>query len=396
MVNLSLTVVPGKALKGGKHKVRISVAHNGQTRYILTDVILDSAKEWKNGQVVRRGDATYLNIKLLKRLQEVQRIIDEIPYVEGLTAAEVVETVTNTKKRRSHTMQSAFDEMMEVSDTKDGSKDVYQQCFRSITKVIPASTPVTRLTPLAVQRYVKASGNLAPITLQIRLRFLGKLLRFCQRNGYTEFRTLPTDGSAKPVIAVRQNWLTPDEVRKVRDTECRLKTHRRFRDIFMLSYYLGGINIVDLAKINFDECAHTLKYIRTKTERTQKVNPYVEFDIPDEAKPIIERYKGKNGRLRLSKRSPEDCSADFSKPGREFRQRYGLPPTMTFYSARKSFAQHAFQLGISESVVDYVLGHSLGGRGNKMLYAYIKVTPRMATDCVRKVCDFLASDGNFS
>ena len=396
MVNLSLTVVPGKALKGGKHKVRISVAHNGQTRYILTDVILDSAKEWKNGQVVRRGDATYLNIKLLKRLQEVQRIIDEIPYVEGLTAAEVVETVTNTKKRRSHTLQSAFDEMMEVSDAKESTKRIYNQHFSSITKTIPPSTSVTRLTPLAVQRYMKASAHVAPITLRIRLNFLGQLLRFCQRNGYTEFRTLPTEGCKKPVVAVRQNWLTPDEVRRVRDTDCRLKSLRKFRDIFMLSYYLGGVNLIDLAKINFDECAITLRYIRTKTERTPKINPYVEFEIPDEAKPIIERYKGKNGRLRLSKQRPVDCINDFCRPSREFRKLYGFPPTMTFYSARKSFAQHAFQLGISESVVDYVLGHSLGGRGNKMLYSYIKVTPQMATDCVRKVCDFLASDGNFS
>lgn len=70
-------------------------------------------------------------------------------------------------------------------------------------------------------------------------------------------------------------------------------------------------------------------------------------------------------------------------------------PSLTFYSARKSFAQHAFMLGESESVIDYVLGHSLGGGKNKMLYSYVKVTPEMATACVRKVCDFIASSRNF-
>ena len=58
MATLSLTVVPGKALKDGRHKVRISVAHNSQTRYILTDVILNSTREWKNGKVVKRPDAS--------------------------------------------------------------------------------------------------------------------------------------------------------------------------------------------------------------------------------------------------------------------------------------------------------------------------------------------------
>ncbi len=77
MPTLTLTVVPGKALKDGKHKVRLAVVHNSQTRYIVTDVVLNSAKEWKNGKVVKRDDATYLNMKLLQRMQEVQRIIDE-------------------------------------------------------------------------------------------------------------------------------------------------------------------------------------------------------------------------------------------------------------------------------------------------------------------------------
>lgn len=41
-------------------------------------------------------------------------------------------------------------------------------------------------------------------------------------------------------------------------------------------------------------------------------------------------------------------------------------------------------------VIDYILGHSLGG-GGKALYTYIKVTPEMATQAVRKVLDNLKS-----
>ncbi len=103
MATLSLTILPAKALKDGKHKVRIAVAHNSQTRYIITDVVLNSAKEWKNGKIVKRDDATYLNTKLLKRMQEIQRIIDEIPYIEGLTCSELVESITHARKRKTHT-----------------------------------------------------------------------------------------------------------------------------------------------------------------------------------------------------------------------------------------------------------------------------------------------------
>lgn len=34
MANFSLVIVPAKVLAGGKHKVRVMVSHNGQTRYM--------------------------------------------------------------------------------------------------------------------------------------------------------------------------------------------------------------------------------------------------------------------------------------------------------------------------------------------------------------------------
>ena len=391
MATLSLTVVPGKALKDGKHKVRIAVAHNSQTRYILTDVIINSTKEWKNGKIVKRDDATYLNTKLLQRMQEVQRIIDETPYIEGLSCAELVTCILHTRAKKTHTLRSAFEEMLEVSTAKETTKERYRTQFKSIISVIPEDTFMTHLTPLLVQRFMKKRGaELAPVTLQTQVTLLSQIVKFCQVNGYTDFRISPTAGCYQRVVAIRQNWLTPEQIRFIRDYDDGHKAYTKFRDLFMLSYYLGGVNIIDLARIDFNECSDTLKYIRTKTERKAKVNPYVEFDIPAEAKPIINKYKGADGKLVISKCADIDICHDISCTIRRYRDDIGLP-NLTFYSARKSFAQHAFALGESESVIDYVLGHSLGGSHNKMLFAYIKVTPAMATACVRKVCDFIAS-----
>lgn len=394
MATLSLIVVPGKALKDGKHKVRIAVAHNSQTRYILTDVILNSTKEWKNGKVVKRGDSTYLNSKLLARMDEVQRIIDETPYIEGLSCAELVTCILHARSKKTHTLRTAFDEMLEVSTAKDSSKHNYSIQFHAITKVIPESTLVAHITPLMVKRLLKSlSARLAPATVTSIMTLLSMIVKYCQVNGYTSFSVLPTTGCVPSVCAVRQNWLTPDQVRLIRDAQPRIESHKKLRDLFMLSYYLGGINIIDLARIDFNECADTLHYVRSKTERKAKVNPYVEFNIPDEAKAIINKYKGEDGRIFIS-RCSNQCER-YSHTIKNFVKDLGLPPATTFYSARKSFAQHAFALGESESVIDYVLGHSLGGTHNKMLYSYIKVTPAMATACVRKVCDFIGSSQNF-
>ena len=61
---------------------------------------------------------------------------------------------------------------------------------------------------------------------------------------------------------------------------------------------------------------------------------------------------------------------------------------LIFYSARKSFAQHALDLGIEQCTIDFILGHKLNKRGTS-LFNYIKVTPELATDAVKKVCSSL-------
>jgi len=282
---------------------------------------------------------------------------------------------------------------VEVFSAADTTKKLYGTYFRALTSVIPEHTLITNVTPVMVQRFIRAKeGQISPIYIKSVLSLLSQMFSHSQRNGYADFRVKPTDGLIRKVVAVRQNWLTPDEIRRVRDFDCGSKGFDNFRDIFMLSYYLGGINMIDLFKINFDECGRTIKYVRTKTQRVVKINAFVEFDMPDEALEIIERHKGADGRLNTYRRGKPSLSTGVAAI--RYRDLLGLPQ-LTFYSARKSFAQHAFSLGVSESVIDFVLGHSLGAGGHGILYSYVKVTPQMATECVRKVCDFIASSENF-
>ena len=155
----------------------------------------------------------------------------------------------------------------------------------------------------------------------------------------------------------------------------------------MLSYYLGGINMVDLEKINFNG-TDTIKYKRTKTADRPKINEFVEFQIPDEAKEIIDRIKGPDGRIQLTAPQRDDvCRQFFRTNMHKLAELTGIPQ-LVYYSARKSFAQHAFQLGIHPSIVDYILGHKID-KGGDTLFNYIFVTPEMATEAVRKVLDNL-------
>lgn len=393
MATLRTVIVPTKALKDGRHKVRISVAHNGQTRYIPTNVIIDSAREFKHGIVVGRGDASYLNTKLRTQVQKLQNAIDELEYIDGLSCPELVYLLTNSDLDRHKSISDVFAKYMDMANVSDGTRATYADHFKCIAAYTGDGYMMERINHLTVvgfHRRMLDKGYSAN-TRRDRLVFLNQLINFARRCGYAVPASDPFSGFELPHPEVRQSWLTVDDVRRIRDAQSKRKNVQICRDCFMLSYYLGGINIVDLLAVDFDECVDTIRYERTKTRNRPKMNKYVEFTIPDEAKPIIERYKGHDGRLFFGgKKNDSRLHSVFDCYMGQLAGIAGVKH-LIYYSARKSFAQHAFQLGVGESVVDYILGHRVD-KVSTSLYSYISVTPRQASDAVRLVCDNLRGE----
>ena len=106
MATLNAVIIKSKEGKNGRNKVRISVAHNGETRYIVTDTTLDSSNEFRNGAVVKRPDAAMINTKIRGLLQRYQTAIDELEYIGGLSCAELVFQLKNAENNKRRTLKS--------------------------------------------------------------------------------------------------------------------------------------------------------------------------------------------------------------------------------------------------------------------------------------------------
>ena len=78
MATLKLTIFKAKVLKDGRHKIRVAVCHKHETSYIVTNFIIDNESQFKNGQVVKRPDASMINMKLRNLLNEYQEKLDSI------------------------------------------------------------------------------------------------------------------------------------------------------------------------------------------------------------------------------------------------------------------------------------------------------------------------------
>lgn len=390
MAILNAVVIQSKEVKGGRNKVRISVAHNGETRYIVTDIILNSSKEFKNGIVVKRPDAAMLNVKIRGILQRYQSALDELDYIDGLTCAELVFQLKNAGNYKHRTLKSIYEEYLEKARIKGSSAIGYRYIWSVISKKLGdkmLAEHVNHGTILGLDKYLRDRG-LKLSTVRNYLIFLMVLLNYAKRCGYVQFRVDPFWRYELPSMNVRQSWLSVEEIRRIRDLQSTRTNIVKCRDLFMLSYYLGGINIIDLIDINFNDQKDVINYVRKKTADRQKLNKFVEFTIPIEAKPIIAKYKGADGRLLVSEYERKDKLRSFFRYNMKKLANLTETPNLIYYSARKSFSQHAFDLGIPTSIIDYILGHRVD-KGGTALYSYISVTPELATQAVRKVLDNL-------
>jgi integrase len=139
--------------------------------------------------------------------------------------------------------------------------------------------------------------------------------------------------------ATRNRNLSIKHINKI--SECKTKKNSRAelaKDLFMLSFYLCGINAVDLynaSEINIKD--GRLEYNRSKTEDRRKDNAFISVKLVDEAIPLIKKYIGK---LQLRYSTSKGFDGALSKGMKTLQKLTGIPE-VTYYWARHSFGTFA-------------------------------------------------------
>lgn len=179
------------------------------------------------------------------------------------------------------------------------------------------------------------------------------------------------------------------------------KNDAEYRDVFLLTFYLVGINMVDLGSLTAANVVNgRIEY------RRQKTNKLYSIKIEPEAAAILEKYKGKKHLLACFDRykSYKDFVAHSNAAlrrigpitiGPDGRPQYTdnhlpimqpIEPGITAYWARYSWATYAADLDIPKDTISEALGHS---HGSKITGVYIKFSRDKIDDANRRVIDYL-------
>lgn len=198
----------------------------------------------------------------------------------------------------------------------------------------------------------------------------------------------------------RMRVLPVEKMRKLLNLDLQYR-YGEYRDLFMLTFYLIGINTVDLSKLTMDNVVNgRIEYRRAKTNKLYSIK------IEPEAADLLEKYKGKNHLLNFFDRHKNykafrglvnEALSRIGEPAKDNKGRIlrsenkriimqPLEKDLTIYWARYSWATYAAELEIPKDTISEALGHS---HGAKVTGVYIKYNRDKVDEANRKVIDYL-------
>lgn len=236
------------------------------------------------------------------------------------------------------------------------------------------------------------------------LRNIRAVFNWAVRSGVT--RNYPFVSYSIPEEETVPNNICAEDLRRLRDYPCE-PWQRPYVDFFFLSFYLAGINPVDLLSLKADAVKDGhITFVRRKTDKqgSSRIRK-VTVPVVREAQKIIDRYPSREGWLlgfmdsRSSYRSfARVCNDALRKVGRSWKVKdkagklrkmayEPVCPGITLYSARYSFGSIAVNdLDISEQTVGMCLGHSWS---KNVTARYIAHDQKKIDNAVRKVVDYV-------
>lgn len=396
MVTIKLALLKGKRAKDGSYKIRIAIGHKSETHYITTRFSVNSPSQFSGGVVVGTPDAHAVNVKLRHLLNDYEQRLERVSDPDQYTAKELRGLLKDMRINGTSSAET-FTGVTEqyVKELRQDGRDSYADMlmfnlkrFKEYTGGDIFLSQLSTQTVTDYERWMRRQG-MSQTTISMHLSMCRTIINRSIRAQLVRYDVHPFTYWKRPADEEREIDISVEDMRKIRDYAPTLKKHIVARDIFLLSYYLGGINMVDLLAVDFRNIK-ILEYVRHKSRNTKQSDKRISFTIQPEAQAIIDRYRTRNGKLDFGyKFAYKNFVCYVNNALKEIAATLDLDigRKICYYSARKSFVQHGFDLGISLEVLEYCIGQSV--KSNRPIFNYLKIMRRHADNAMRMIFDNL-------
>lgn len=376
----------------------IKLQINRGTRFFVTTRFSSTEKNWA-GNEFAKTERNYKpkNIRLRELLNKVENLIfflEEKGKLKRMTDQDLkaqIEATINDSPVAEKRFVDYMDDYMERS-AKENTISLYGQTKNKILDFDPACTFDTmNLKWLEAFDKWMAGKGLKTNSRSIHFRNIRAVFNYAIDNEHTDLYPFRKFTIKKE--ETRKRSLTPEQLATLRDYPCE-DYQIEYRDIFMLMFYLIGINGIDLFHLK----KITNGRIEYKREKTGKL---YSIKVEPEAMAIIERYRGKKYLLNIMERNGENYRNYMyamarglkkigemqikGQGGKKVRENLVAPGISTYW-ARHTWATIAHKVGVPKDIISLALGHSFGV---KVTDVYIDYDSEKIDEANRRVIDFV-------
>jgi len=401
MAKLKIVIRPQEIHKNknGLYDIKIRVTHQGKTRYIGTGIYIDKKQIDDNGNIVNHPSDKHYNIKLRNILNLYdQKIINYSDRIHKVSMKDLIAYLRqiDIEGRGNDFLLQAEKFKKDLFKKGRGS---YAISFESTIAAIKEFKKRERIdfaeiTPEWLKDFKSffTDKKRKPNTIAIYQRNIRVIFNDAIRKKLVSRDLYPFYDYTIRTEHTRKRSLDIEDIKKIRDADLKKGNWIIARDLFMLSFYMNGINFKDLLLARkIDVYKGRLEFNRAKTGRSYSIL------IQPEAWEIINRYQGnkyllsfieykkkiakKNRKVPLHKDIVDQTNRLLKKVAGEAEVNVPL----STYFARHSLATIARNIGVSKDDIRSILGHG----ESTITDIYIDVSLDRIDQAMRTVLDAL-------
>lgn len=394
---IKITLDLRRKKKDGTYPIVIEIRNKDKIRIATSYSALP--ENWNDGQF-KKNESNYArkNLVLRSMYDKVERVLLEISEERRFISdkelrALINKDVSNKQDLSNRTFISVLDSFLELKSNA-GTRSVYEGTRNKILIFDKGCTfeTIDRNWLSRFEKWMIDSG-MKTNAYAIHLRNIRAVFNYAIDEEITTLYPFRKFKIRKE--ETRKRSLTVEQLRQLRDYPCE-PYQERYRDMFMLMFYLIGVNAVDL--FNAKELVNgRLEYKRAKTGKLYSVK------VEPEAMEIIERYKGKKYLLNVLdeygnyKDFLHRMGIGLKQIGECKRSGLGgkkhitpLSPDISSYWARHTWATIAASLDVPKETIAAALGHEIG---MSVTSIYINFDMRKVDEANRLVLDKIKERG---
>lgn len=393
MASFKAVVLNRKA--SGEWKVYVRITHRRRTVHVPTGLTAVDGE-------VRRGEL--VGSEVLDRANDLIREMRGRVNAYGPAVMDMdVEAVRAVAERRDDYDRDFFgfcrSHLRQLEeDGREGTRIVHESAVKSLSTYLGRDVlyydDMTAELMRGYKNHLKRTW--APLTAVRYFATIGTIFRRAKReiNGERSDGPIKVDPFkvVKPDRApqTRKRALSVEDILRIRDAKGLTEAVCRARDLFMLSFYLVGMNGADLFEMAPPKDGY-ITYNRRKTRTRRSDGALMRLKVPDEAWPILDKYKDKTGKRALKFHTTHADNYGFSghlaHGIKALGEKIGIDG-LTFYAARHTWATLAANVcGVDIYTVEKALCHSPSGLA--VTEVYIKPDFSKVDNANRLVLDLL-------